>query len=507
MYMGKKTLRGVGEVVEYTKEEIREYIRCKEDIIYFAEKYFYIVSIDDGKHKINLYDFQKKILKLFVGDEDNIILASRQIGKSTTSSVFILHYLIFNKNKTIAIMANKESAAKEVLRRVKGGYESLPLWMQQGIVEWNKTTIELESGMRLIASTTSPDSISGETVSLLYMDEFAKVKPHVAEEFITATLPVVSSGKSSKIIIVSTPKGMNHFYSFWKKAQNRESPDWNGYVPIKVNWWDHPKRDDEWKKRTLRRMDNNYSQFLQEYGNRFLGSVATLLDPDEIERCDIREPIELKWNGLMRIYEQPIEKATYVMGVDTAKGTGGDYSVIQVLKIISEEKIKQVAVYRSDTTSPHDFAQVCIGISQYYNNAFMMIENNGIGDSVCSTIWYEYEYDYIINLDPKGLGVRSTNKSKLKANLLLKRYFDNKMLEICDYNTIQEFSRYVEVTPNVYKAESDSNDDCVTALLWALYFITTDYFDGKDISAKEIDDEYKLDQNSDDGPIMFLPDY
>jgi len=499
MYNGNKNIRGVGESVEYTKDLIAEFIRCKDDIIYFAEKYFYIVSIDEGKHKIKLYDFQKKALKVFNGPDDNIVLMPRQMGKSTVASVYLLHYMIFNIDKTVAIMANKESAAKEVLRRVKGAFILLPLWLQQGVVEWNKTSIELENGMRMMSSTTSTDSISGETVSLLYMDEFAKVPPHIADDFISATLPVVSSGESSKIILVSTPYGMNHFYEFWKNALD----GLNGYIPIRVSWWEHPKRDNDWKERTIKKMNNDLEKFNQEYGCRFIGSNSTLLDPDVLEQIDFKPPITTKWGDLFKIYEEPTTSDMYIMGVDTAKGTGRDFSVVQVLKINSEQDIEQVAVYSNNMIDSHDFAQVCIGISKYYNGAMMMIENNGIGDALCSSIWYEYEYDAIVNLDNKGLGLTSTKKSKLEANLLLKRYFDNGFLKIYDTRTLSELSRYVEVRPNVFRNEAtQGHDDHVTSLLWGLYFVVTDYFDGRTMEVKTLDDQYEL---VDDGPIMFLP--
>ena len=269
--MGKTSLRGGGESYEFSPEMLEEYFKCAEDVIYFAETYFYVVNIEKGKHKINLYEFQKKSLKIFgcenyKGKKNAIVLMPRQMGKTTMSSVFLLHYMLFNKDKTIAVLANKESAAKEVLRRIKDAYEMLPMWMQQGVLTWNEKSIGLENGMRLIASTTSSDSISGETISLLYLDEFAKVKPHVAEDFITATMPVISSGKSSKVIIVSTPLGMNHFHSYWKGATEMDEKHQNNFYPIKVHWWDHPERDEKWKKEVLQTFNNDENRFNQEYG-------------------------------------------------------------------------------------------------------------------------------------------------------------------------------------------------------------------------------------------------
>jgi hypothetical protein len=247
-----------------------------------------------------------------------------------------------------------------------------------------------------------------------------------------------------------------------------------------------------------------YTNDILSHNCQFLGSSNTLIDAEILERILPKEPVEYKWNGVFKVFERPIDNVTYIMGVDTGKGTGNDYSVVQVLKIINEKDIKQVAVYRDNEIDPHDYAQVCIGISKYYNSCYMMIENNGIGDMLAGTIWYEYEYSNIVNTDSKGLGTRSTNKSKLEANLLLKRYMDEKYLELVDRDTVSELSQYIEVTPNVYRAESSStHDDCVTALLWGLYFIQTSFFDGEGYEAKEIDEQYDL---SDGGPIMFFPD-
>ena len=502
MFLGMDNVRGAGENLEMTMELQQEFFKCANDVIYFAEKYVYIRSNTKGKHVVELFDYQKKAMKVFNspiydGREHAIVLMPRQMGKSTMSSIYLLHYMLFHADEVVAILANKESAAKEVLRRIKTAYKMLPLWLQQGVVSWNEKTLELENGMKLIAATTSSDSISGETVSLLYLDEFSKVKPHVAEEFITATLPVVSSG--GKIIIVSTPLGMNHFYEFWSGALRNE----NAYYPIEVNWWEHPERDEAWKARELRSFNNNVKRFEQEYGNKFLGSSSTLIDGDILKRMNLVQPIDYKWNGVFSIYEHPVDSAMYVCGVDTAKGTGNDYSVVQVLKINNEKSIEQVAIYRCNEIPPHEYAQVCIGISQYYNDAPLMIENNDIGSSLCDTIWYEYEFDNIINLDPNGLGLRSTKKSKLEANLLLRRYANDKMLIIRNFDTISELSRYVEIRPNVWQGETKTtHDDCVTSLLWGLYFITTQYFDGASMEIKTLDEQYDLGNS---GPIMVLP--
>lgn len=225
---------------------------------------------------------------------------------------------------------------------------------------------------------------------------------------------------------------------------------------------------------------------------KFLGSQSTLIDSDVLERIQFKDPIATKWNGLLQIYKQPLPGGEYVLGVDTGKGIGKDYSVIQVLWIRNEWDIEQAAIYRNNMINPRDFAQICVSVAKFYNNAHMMVENNDIGATVADTVWHEFEYEDLINLDPNALGVRSTKKSKLKANMLLKEYLEKDRLRVCDESTIYELSRFEEIKPNVFAAGRHEHDDCVTSLLWALYFVSTDDYDGKNYETKIIDDEYNV---------------
>ena len=505
MFHGNTSLRSAGEKIEYTPEQIKEYIRCSQDILYFAEKYFHIVTIDEGKKLIELYEFQKKILKVYVDPSPDkrhlILLVPRQSGKTTVTTIYALHYILFNTDKTVAILANKQAIAVDILKRVKLAYENLPLWLQQGVNPdgWNSLSLILENGSRVVTGSTSGTSISGMTISVLILDEFSKVPAHVAENFITSTYPVISSGKSSKIIMISTPYGLNLFYDFWSGAVRGK----NGYFPMKVKYDEVPGRDEEWKVDMIKKF--GLQRFMQEFSTKFLGSSNTLVDADVLEESEIMDPIEIKWKGMFKIYEQPIKNCLYTLGIDSAKGVGGNYSVIQVLKIINNLEIEQVAVYRNNQIDTHRFAQICINVSKFYNGAYMMIENNGEGGEVAQTIWYEYEYDYICNMEKQGIGIRSDKQSKLKANLNLKQYFDERWLKIVDKETIVELSRYAEVKPNIFKSESESvNDDCVTSLIWGTFYVKTPYFDSKDIKNINIEDEYKLEDNSEDVPIMYF---
>jgi len=513
MYKGNPLLRSRGEKIDYTPEMLNEYIKCKEDIIYFAENYFYIVNIDLGKIKIPLYKYQKKMLKAmktpqrYRGELKRhcIVLSSRQVGKSVVSRIFLLHSILFNKDKTYAILANKEKTALKLLKELKDAYAMLPLWLQQGVVDggWNKQSIEFENGIRVISSSTSSSAIRSESIALVFLDEFAFVPDNIANEFMSSVYPTISSGKTSRIIIVSTPKGLNAFHDIWKDAIDGN----NNYYPIKVNWWEVPGRDKKFKEQTIKDLPGGLVQWSQEYACQFLGSSSTLIESDILETTETIDPIALKWSGALQIFEEPIAGGSYVLGIDTAKGVGNDSSVIQVLKVVNDRKIIQVATYRNNLISPYDYGSVCLAIGQYYNNAYMMVESNAEGGEVLNVLWYDFEYENICNCDKKGLGIRSTRTSKLNANMLLKEYMDKGWLKINNKHTIYELSRYVEVRPNIFKSETETaHDDEVTSLLWGLWFIRTPFYDGK-ITDRTFDNRFKLEDNTDnEAPFMYIDD-
>lgn len=501
MYLGNKNLRGEGEQVLMSEWEIQEYIKCKNDIIYFAENYYYIQTIDDGKVKMKLWDYQKQLLKAFDTPPNNkrhvVVCASRQCGKTESTRVFLIHYLLFKKDSNIAILANSEKTAKEILARIKMSYQLLPLWLQKGVKEggWNNLTIELENGVRILASSTSSNSIVGFTINLLYIDEVSKIADHVFDEFYASVLPTISSGKSSKIIMTSSPKGLNSFYTIYKGAVKNE----NNFYPVKLPWDVRPDRDAEWLENMKK--DMPYQKFCQEFLCKFIGSSNTLIDGDVLEDIELKNPIDYKYGMLMSIYEYPLQKCNYVLGVDSSRGGGGDYSVIQVLKINSEKDIEQVAVYRNNKIDPESLGGICVEISQYYNNASIMVENNDMGSMVCKVIFYDLECEQLISTDPKGLGTRANRKTKLEGNLLLKKYLENGWLKVVDYNTLNELSRYEEISPNVFHANTqDGSDDHVTSLLWGLYYLTSEFYD----SETNTRSEYKEKKYSEEDRPTFM---
>lgn len=505
MIRGDQKLRAEGERVALSDFELQELIRCKEDIIYFAENYFTIVDAKKGhKGLIVLREYQKRILKAFVSNPDGLrntaLLSSRQIGKSTISTIYLTWYAIFNKDKLIAIVADKEKTSKNILGRIKEAYKRFPLWLQQGITEWNAKSMVLENGSKLVISSTTGTALTGESIALLYIDEFAKIPTHLINDFMDSVFPTVEANPNAKIMIVSTPKGLNHWYDIWRKALLKE----NDFFPIKINWYEVPGRDEAFKTRIIR--SRGMLHWKQEYEASFLGSSTTLIEPDVLERLELKEPIDYRLGHYLTIYEYPIEGCNYVLGVDTAKGTSNDYSVIQVLKIISRTKLEQVAVYRCNTISTNNYAQVCIEVSKYYNEAVMMIENNDIGDGVANTIWHTFEYDKIINCDPKGLGIRSTKKTKLEANLNLKRYLESGWLKLVDKKTQYELSRYEEVEGkiNIFKAINNENDDTVTSLLWAVYFVITKFYEDEKETYEGLPDIEKKNRIEDNWPVMII---
>ena len=496
MYNKDPKLRAEGEQIEYSPEMVNEYIRCKEDIIYFAEHYFKIVNA--GKEQcIVLHEYQKRMLRAMVGGDGDTrpyvaAVAARQIGKTTISTIYITHYLLFNELKNVAILANREKTAIEIINKVKTAYLGLPLWLQQGVSDryggWTKTLFGLENGCKCVASSTAAAAIRGMTISLLFLDEFAFVPQEIADDFFASVYPTITRDPNAKIIIVSTPNGLNHFYDIFRGAVENQ----NNFRPIKINWWEVPGQDDEWKKKIVK--DMGIVKFNQEYNCKFLGSASTLIDSEVLERIKTQIPIDTKFGDLMVIFEHPqVGRHHYVLGVDSAGGTGGDYSVVQVLKVVSYNEIYQVATYANNMISPHNFAEVCIAISDYYLKANMMVENNEMGGQVADKIWYDFECDRVLNTDPKGIGTRSTKKSKLIANMLTKRYIEEKWLKLNNAETVRQFGMYEEVTPNIFRGPRTDHDDHVTSLIWGLYYLQTPYFDGDLTSVRtSINEVYKI---------------
>ena len=325
IYNSNANLKAAGVVVDFTPDNIQEYIKCAQDYIYFIENYCYIVTLDHGLQLFKLYDCQKNKLNVIHNNRRVILMEGRQQGKTTASAAYILWYTLFQANKQVAILANKATAAREVLNRYQTMYEMLPLWMQQGVTTWNKGDVELENGSKVFTSATSTSGIRGKSVNLLYVDEAAIIPNNVAEEFFTSVYPTISAGETTKILLSSTPLGYNHFWKFWNDAENGR----NGFTALFIPYWEIPGRDDKWaaeQKAMLGELKYN-----QEVACKFLGSSLTLISADIIAKMSIDTRIHEK-DGL-DVYVRPQKGHTYCLVADVGKGVGGDYSAFQVVDI------------------------------------------------------------------------------------------------------------------------------------------------------------------------------
>jgi len=386
-YLGNQNLKRVGIPVEYSQEEVKEYLRCARDPIYFITKYVKIVSVDEGLVNFELWPFQEEMVHKFHDNRFVICKLPRQVGKTTTVAAYILWKVLFTEQYSVAILANKMAQAREILSRIQLAYEWVPKWMQQGVIEWNKGNIRLENGSEILASATSSSAIRGTSQNLIYLDEFAFVQNTLQEEFFASVFPTISSGTSSKVLITSTPNGMNLFYRIWVDSlENR-----NSYVRQEVHWSNVPGRDEKWKEETIR--NTSEEQFRQEFECEFLGSTNTLITSSKLLSLAYRTPLSTKNN--FDCYEEPKKKHIYVITVDTGRGVDGDYSAFVVIDI-TEFPYNVVGKYRSKTISPLFYSDVILSAARKYNNAFVLVEINDIGEQISSTIQHDLEYDNML---------------------------------------------------------------------------------------------------------------
>lgn len=485
-YSGNKLIKKADIVIEYTQEQIEILVKCATDIVWFAEHFVTIVDANIGKTLVKLRPYQKKLLEHYMNNRFSCVLSSRQSGKSTITAIFILHYILFNKDKKAAIIANKAAIAKEIFAKVRIAYERLPFWLQCGVIEWQKTSCTLENGSNAFSVATTPEGIRGLSAQLVLMDEFAFIRHNIAEEFISGVYPTISAATDSRIIMVSTPKGFNHFYEFYNKAVKKT----NNFKHFRVDWWEVEGRDEAWKEETIRNIGK--VRFASEYGNEFSGSTYTLIPNALIEKIETREPLTTDLNGFLKIYEQPRLNHIYVLGVDTSKGTGRDSSVTQVLDI-TNYPFRQVATYRNNQINTIKYAGEVLKIAERYNKAYIMVENNDIGEAVVNYLWNTIEYDNLVCYGKKNeVGIRSTKKTKPQAAYLLRDLIETGQLELLDIETVYELSKFTELREGVFGAEEGENDDCVMALVWACFILKTNYLDheiNEKTNTEELDDE------------------
>ena len=473
-----------------------------KDPSHFATTYCKIISLDDGLVPFELYPYQEKMFEAFDANRFNIVLACRQSGKSISSVAYLLWYALFHTEKTIAVMANKGATAREMLGRITLMLENLPFFLQPGCKALNKGSIEFSNNSRIVAAATSGSSIRGMSVSLLYLDEFAFVEN--AAEFYTSTYPVISSGKETKIIITSTANGIgNVFHKIWEGA----SQGINEFKPFRVDWWDVPGRDENWKIQTV--ANTSQLQFDQEFGNTFFGTGNTLINAETLLKLRAKNPIRYLEGGDLKIYEETQKDHEYVMLVDVSKGRGQDYSTFNLIDI-SSRPFNQVAVYRNNLISPLLFPNIIYKWANSYNKAYVVIESNDQGSLVTNGLYHDLEYENMhveSAIKANALGIEMTRKVKRLGCSSFKDIIENNKLEICDDDTILEISTFVAKGVS-YEASTGNHDDLVMNLVMLGYFMSTQYFnDMTDINLKDIMFKQKMREIEDDlPPFGFIDD-
>jgi len=482
VYLGNPNLKKANVAQEWTKEELQEYQRCMDDPQYFVENYIMIVSLDEGLVPFKLYDFQKEMIGTFHNNRFTICKLPRQSGKSTTIIAYLLHYVLFNPSVNVAILANKAATARDLLGRLQLAYEHLPKWLQQGVMSWNKGSLELENGSKILASSTSASAVRGGSYNIIFLDEFAYVPSNVAEQFFSSVYPTISSGKTTKVVIVSTPHGMNMFYKLWVDAEEGR----NTYIPIEVHWSEVPGRDEAWKEETIK--NTSQAQFNTEFECEFLGSIDTLITPYKLKQLTYRSPKQS--NAGLDVHVPPKEGNTYVLIADVSRGTKNDYSAFVVVDV-SEIPYRVVAKFRDNELKPLIFPSKIYDIARAYNQAYVLIEVNDIGEQVANAMQFDLEYDNLIMASMRGragqvigagfsggkaqLGVRTTKAVKKIGCSNLKQLVEDNKLIVEDYDIINELSTFI-VKGSSFEADDGCNDDLVACLFIFAWLTDQTYF-------------------------------
>jgi len=490
-YLGNDNLKAAGVKVSFTPEQIEEYIKCANDPVYFIRKYIKIINLDKGLVNFDMYKFQENMVNTIHNNRFTIAKLPRQSGKSTTVVSYILHYILFNPEVNVAILAHKQEIARELLGKLKVAYEYLPKWLQQGVLEWNKGSIVLENKSKVKASATSSSAIRGGSFNLIFLDEFAYVPPNIADDFYASAYPTISSGSDTKVLIFSTPNGLNMYYKIWTDAEEKR----NSFVPISVHWSDLPGRDQNWKKQQI--SNTSAEQFRVEYECDFIGSTNTLIAATKLKSMVYKTPISKNEQGLS-IYEYPYKDHIYVMSVDTSRGAGFDYHAFTVIDI-TEIPYKVVATFKNNELSPMIYPNAIYPIAQKYNDAYVLVEINDIGGQVADILYNELEYENMLMSSFRGrkgqtldggfgssqtqLGVRTTKPIKRIGCSILKSMIEDDKLLISDLYIIQELVSFVAKSAS-YEADTGHNDDLVMCLVLFGWLTTQNYF--KDLTNMDI---------------------
>jgi hypothetical protein len=520
-YLGNANLKAAGVQVNFSPEQIEEYVKCSQDPLYFIKNYVKIVSLDKGLVPFEPYEYQERMIRTIHENRFVIGKLPRQTGKSTTIIAYMLHYVLFNQSMSVAILANKLSTARELLGRLKLAYEYLPMWLQQGVVEWNKGSIVLENGSKILASATSSSAVRGGSFNYIFLDEFAYVPQNVAEEFFSSVYPTITSGQSTKVTIISTPKGLNMFYRFWINANKRPGEDGkNEYVPIEVHWSDVPGRDDAWKKQTI--ANTSEEQFRTEFECEFLGSMHTLVHSEKL-KCLVYKTPEFRNGEGLKVYARPVPGNKYITVVDTARGQGLDYHAYSVIDV-SSIPYRQVVTFRNNQLAPMLYPNAIYPILRQYNNAYCLIEVNDIGGQVADILHDDLEYDNVVYVSMQGRkgqvvnggfggkggslkGVKTSTAVKRIGCSILKNLIEDSKLIVEDFDTVDEFCSFV-AKGDSFEAEENHNDDLVMTLVLFSWLTTQSYFKqitGSDIR-KDLYEEQMKNLEEEMTPFGFVED-
>ena len=498
-YLSNPNLKKVGINIEFTKEQIEEYIKCSKDPIYFVKNYMKIIHVDKGLIPFNLYEYQEKMINKFNDERFVITKMPRQSGKSTAVISFILHYILFNESKNVALLANKAELARELLDRLKKAYENLPIWLQQGITTWNKGSIELENGSKILATSTTGSAARGQSFSLVFLDEFAFVQHNIANDFFKSVYPTISSGQETKMIIVSTPKGMNHFYKMWVEAEEKRS----NFKPLAVDWWETPGRNAEWKQEQI--ANTSEEDFNQEFACEFLGSTNTLVNVNILRNLAFVTPTFRK-NGFDQ-FGEILPDHQYVVTVDTARGVGLDNSAFVVVDITTVP-YRVVAKFKDSLISPILYPELIYNVATNYNEAFVLVEINDIGEQIANILHNDLEYENLFITNVKGragqvigggfssnrqLGVRTTKQVKRIGCSTLKDLVEDNKIIIEDFDILEELSNFINKKDS-YEADDGYHDDLVMCLVLFSWLIRQPYF--KELTNSDIRERFLRDKEA-----------
>tara|TARA_B100000287_G_scaffold254622_1_gene239287 strand:- start:2976 stop:4625 length:1650 start_codon:yes stop_codon:yes gene_type:complete len=514
VYLGNPNLKKANVPNEWTEAQIAEFLKCSEDPVYFIKTYVKIVSLDKGLVPFDMYDFQTEMVHKFHDNRFNIAKLPRQSGKSTIVTSYLLWYTLFNQEVNVAILANKAATSREMLQRLQKSYEHLPKWLQQGIIQWNRGSLELENGSKIMAASTSSSAVRGMSFNVIFLDEFAFVPNHIADEFFSSVYPTISSGKSTKVIIISTPHGMNMFYKLWHDSERGK----NEYVNTEVHWSQIPGRDDKWKAQTI--ANTSESQFKVEFECEFLGSVDTLIAPSKLKVMAYEDP--LKQSAGLDVFEESKPNHQYVMACDVARGVSNDYSAFVVIDTTTLP-YKMVAKYKNNTIKPILFPNVIVDVARHYNGAFILVEVNDVGGQVADIIHFDLEYDNLLMASMRGrsgqvvgqgfsgkktqMGVKMSTAVKKVGCSNLKALIEEDKLIVSDYDIISELTTFIQKGQS-FEAEEGCNDDLAMCLVIFSWLALQDYFremNDTDVRQRIYDDQ-RENIEQDMAPFGFISD-